>query len=364
MYLAGSLYKSDRRNRRYADGKGEEDVGKLPEKENSKDDGNPSGGSSGGPISPNPDENLTTTPETADRFSDVQKKMLQEYIAPLVYKLTFSDVDWTYSTSSTLSSAELRLFKRKKILDNLQIKQDTNPTEKVEIFRVWNSTSQDGTEYRFITSQSIGTERDEFVAFDVTNAIRDWKSARNKSDVLSLEVLVRAPQSVASGLSFLPSIEFDVPGYGKGEHNAQLVVAVPSVEDVGVTQESIAQEESSNRQKRQTVEAIERNVCRNETNCCLREFTIDFHRDLNMTWILSPRSYQVNYCDGQCPDYWPSGTLNTMFLKNYRVNNPLSAPEPCCTAATTSSLTMVVVIDNRILYNHVPDMIVNSCVCR
>ena len=368
MYLAGPLFKSDR-IKRYADGKGD-DIGKPPSKESSKDngDGVPLGGSSEGPVSPSPDENPTTTSETTDDrqlFSDAQVKVLRSYIAPLVYKLTFSDSD---STTSTVSSAELRLFKRKKILNNPQIKRDTNPTEKVEVFRVWNSTSRDGMEYRFITSQNIGTERDEFVAFDVTNAIRDWQGAQNQSDFLTFEVLIRSPQSVTSGLSFLPSIEFDVPGYGKGQRNAQLVIAVPSVEDdtrVALQNEDANRQDS--RRKRQSEEGIDSEYCRDnpdETNCCLRELTIDFHTDLNMTWVLNPPTYQMNYCEGLCPDYWPTATHSTTFLNSYRENNPLSAPEPCCTAASTSPLTMVVAVNNRIFFNHVPNMIVNSCICR
>lgn len=358
------MYQSDRIKRYADDGKGD-DIGKPPEKENSKDRV-PSGGSSEGPVSSSPEETPTTPPKSPD---SAQVKVLQGYIAPLVYKLSFSDVDWTQTTTSALLSAELRLFKRKKIVDNTQIKRDTNPIEKVEVFRVWNSTSRDGMEYRFVTSQNIGTERDEFVAFNVTNAIKDWLGAHNQSDLLSFEVLVRAPQSVTSGLSFLPSIEFDVPGYGKGQHNAQLILAMPSVEgDLNPQNEdSNQQENGSNRQKRESEEGIDSDYCRdnpNETNCCLRELTIDFHKDLNMTWVLSPPSYTVNYCEGLCPDYWPMATHSTTFLNSYRENNPLSAPEPCCTAASTSPLTMVVVVNNRIYFNHVPNMIVNSCICR
>ena len=367
-YPAGPLYKPDR-IKRYADsGKGD-DIGKPPEKESSKD-GIPSGGSSEDPISSSPEETPTTSPETTtDRFPDAQVKVLQGYVVPLVYKLSFSDIDWTQTTASELSSAELRLFKRKNIIDNTQIKRDTNPSEKVEVFRVWNSTARDGLEYRFITSQNIGTERDEFVAFDVTSAIKDWLGARNQSEFLSFEVLVRAPQSVTSGLSFLPSIEFDVPGYKKGQNNAQLVLSMPSV-DGGLNsqnEESNHQESGSNRQKRQSVEGISSNYCLNnpdETNCCLRELIIDFHRDLNMTWVRFPLTYQVNYCEGFCPDYWPMVTHGAKFLNSYRENNPLSSPEPCCTAASTSPLTMLVYINGQMNFNYVPNMIVNSCICR
>ncbi len=297
-------------------------------------------------------------------------KELQGYVTPLVYKLSFSDADLIQTATSALSSAELRLFKRKKIVDNIQIKRDTNPSEKVELFRVWNSTSGDALEYRFVTSQNIGTERDEFVAFDVTNAIRDWLGAGNQSKFLNFEVLVRAPQSVTSGLSFLPSMEFDVPGYGKGQHDAQLVLAMPSVDsDLNPQNEESKHQEDggSSRQKRQSGEGIDSAYCRdnpNETNCCLRELTINFHRDLNMTWVISPVTYPVNYCEGLCPNYWPMATQSTTFLNSYRENNPLSAPEPCCTAASTLPLEMVVVVNNRIHWNHVPNMIVNSCICR
>lgn len=360
------MYKSDR-TKRYADG-GKDD-GKPPDKDCSKD-GISSCGSSEGPVTPSPEESPTTSPEGTDRFTDAQVKELRSYIVPLTYKLSFSGVEWTRTTPTDLLSAELRLFKRKKIIDNVQIKRDTNPIEKVEVFRVWNSTSRDGIEYRFVTSKNIGTERDEFIAFNVTNAIKDWLGARNQSDALSFEVLVRAPHSITSGLSFLPSIEFDVPGYGKGQHDAQLVLAMPSVEANLNPQNgnpNRQEEGGGSRRKRQSEEGIDSDYCRDnpdETSCCLRELTIDFHRDLNMTWILFPPKVTMNYCEGLCPNYWPMATHSAKFLNSYRENNPLSAPEPCCTAGSTSPLTMTVVINNRIYYNHVPNMIVNSCICR
>ena len=369
MYLVGSLFKS--RKRRSTDGKGND---KPPEKEASKfpeDNGDTNlPGSSEGPVTTATDENPTVSvTQEESRYSEAEIKVLETFITPLVYKLTFNDLALSQSEMSSASSAELRLFKRKKILDNPQIKQDTNPTEKVEIFQVWNTTDGGGMGVRFITSENVGSERDEFVAFNVTKAIKAWQSNQNQSTTLSFEVRVRSPQSVESGLSFLPSIEFDVPNFGKSEHNAQLIVAVPTVSsDSGQSQEAGAQNGGNRRRKRQeTLEGISNSYCRtnsNETNCCIHDLVVDFHRDLNMTWVLAPRAYQVNYCEGNCPGYWPVATHSTTFLNEFRENNPLSTPEPCCIAASTSPLTMVVVINQRLYFNYVPDMVVNSCICR
>lgn len=357
------MFKSGR-SKRNTDSKGNE----KPEKESSKhqeDNGNlPVPGSNNGPLS----TESPTVSENRQPYSEAQLKVLQGYIAPLVYKLSFSDLALGQSESAMEVSAELRLFKRKKILDYPQIKQDTNPSEKVEIFRVWNSTSRSGVELRFVTSQSISSERDEFVAFNVTDAVKDWQSAQNQSHSLSFEIVVQSPQSLTSGLSFLPSIEFDVPGFGKGEHNAQLIIAVPALdEDILLAPDTNPQNVTRRLKRQSESEGIDNQHCRNnpgESNCCLRELIIDFHRDLNMTWVLAPRSYQVNYCEGLCPDYWPTATYSTDFLISFRKNNPLAAPEPCCIAASTAPLIMVVVINNRIYFNYVPEMIINSCICR
>lgn len=363
--VAGSLFKPETLTKRNTDGK---DEGKPSEKESSKNSvGNGDTnlpGSSEGPLTTAPNESPTQS-----AYSKAEVEVLQTYVAPLVYKLTFNDLALSHSETLMDLSAELRLYKRKKILDNPLIKQDTNPTEKVEIFHVWNSTEIDGVEFRFVTSENVGSERDEYVAFNVTNALRDWQTHQNQSNSLSLEVLVQSPRSITSGRSFLPSIEFDVPNFGKGEHNAQLIIAVPTVEEDTQMAQQIQDTNIQRRRKRQ--ESLENGIsteyCRNnpdETNCCLRDLIINFHRDLNMTWILAPRSVQVNYCEGLCPDYWPLATHSTSFLITFRENNPLSAPEPCCVAASTSPVTMVVAVNNRLYFNHVPDMIVDSCICR
>ena len=366
LYLAGTLFKSDI-VKRSSDGKGgKKTTDKVDDKKN-------------GVVSSTPPTTEAPATQAAPvnpqrLYSNAEIKLLQTYISPLVYKVTFDDLSLSEAEIPTVLFAELRLFKRKKILDNPQIKQDTNPTEMVEIYQVWNSTRvRGGKEIRFITSQNIGSENDEFVAFSVTDAIKNWHGIRNESsNTLHFEIRVRPPQSITSGLPFLPSIEFDVPNFGKGDHNAQLVVAIPSVDrNTQITQQlrdSASQSSNHERQKRQTVlDGISSNYCRNnpeEPNCCLRELILDFHKDLNMTWVLAPTKLDVNYCEGMCPSYWPVNTHSSYFLREYRKDNPLSSPEPCCAPASTRNITLVVFLDNMLYFNFLEDMIVDSCACR
>ena len=333
------------------------------------------GGSSDGPLTPPTEESPTTQAEPdyqRQTYTNAQVKYLEQYISPLSYKVTFDDLSLSEDEIPTVLFAELRLFKRKKILDNPEIKQDTNPTEKVEIFQVWNSTrASSGMNIRFITSENVGSERDEFVAFRVTDAIRNWHAHRNQSNSLNFEVRVRPPQSISSGLPFLPSIEFDVPNFGKGEHNAQLVIAIPSVDRSTQISQDLLDAESQGGNKRRRRQAVLGNIsttyCRNnpeEQNCCFRELIIDFHKDLNMTFVLAPTKLDVNYCEGLCPNYWPVNTHSSYFLRNYREDNPLSSPEPCCAPAATRNITLVVFRDNMLYFNFLEDMIIDACTCR
>ncbi len=269
--------------------------------------------------------------------------------------------DLHLSTNASIWSATLQLFKRKIVSDDHSLKRTPNPTENIEVY--WKSTfiDNDGNRILYpvlIKSQDVRTENDRYVSFDVTEAVRRWRD-EGLSSKIQLEVIIRCPESVDTGLLFLPSVQFDVPNSrkNKGSNNANLIIKVLPENH----------EETNNEQsKRQTVTTRKEYCLANpdEETCCLKQTTINFHDDLGFDWIEMPKTFQLTYCKGLCPRVLSSATGNLDFRSQLRAINPTSSPEPCCVPLETRPLTLLVRRETNVELLKLPGMIVDSCQCR
>lgn len=289
--------------------------------------------------------------------------MYQDYIPPTSYKLAF-EPDLLSLNDELIWSADLRLFKRKKEFESSSVKQEkaSEVFENIEIYYVSYTRGIDEkneANYILISSRDVDVHTEGYESFDVTMAVRNWMG-EDTSGVLELEVLLKCPQSVSSGLFFLPSVEF-IGEDEKINHTAQLVIATLMEDELFESNTHTGQV----RLKRQS--RIDNDFCLahpEEPNCCLRRLEINFRRDLGWSWILAPRRFRPNYCQGLCPFFWPSASTSALLLSRYRGLNPTAAIEPCCVAASLRPLTVLMVINGKILLEELSGMIVESCICR
>lgn len=253
----------------------------------------------------------------------------------------------------------MRLYKQKKEFVDLEIKQERSPqtTENIEIYYVSkDGDEKDSSNLILVSSKVVEAESEGYESFDITQAIRQWNTNNHK--LLELEVVVKCPQSIVTGLAFLPTIEFSITS-GKSNQSAQLVVATLKEKEVE------AENEARLRRKRQS--EIDSGFCLShpeESNCCLRKLKINFRRDLGWRWVLAPRTFRPNFCEGLCPFFWPSASTSTTLLIRYSEMNPTAAVKPCCVPASMKPLTLLIIINGRIYLEELPDMIVESCICR
>ncbi len=287
--------------------------------------------------------------------------MYQNYIPPTSYRLVFS-LD-KLDITAMIWSSDLRLFKQKRSHSSVAIKQskNTHASEHVDVFyttRIVNDAGKETRNHVLVTSKDVDAQLDKYETFDVTSAVRACISSGLKT--LELEVVLQCPQSIATGLAMLPSIEF-VTEHSKKNLTAQLVVATLREEE---TQEDDDYNKARRRKKRSE---ISNQFCLShpeEINCCLRRLQINFRRDFGWNWIIAPRKFAPNYCQGLCPLFWPSASMSTTLLIRYREQNPTAAVEPCCVAASLRPLTLLMVLNGRIFLEELSGLIVDSCICR
>lgn len=292
----------------------------------------------------------------------------KDSLPPVLYSLRFDHLD--LARASRLWSAVLKLYKRKAIIKSSGIMRGTNPIETVKVFRVVRKSSNGVLKkvYQLFTTKNVRSEDEGYVSFDITEGIKRWQEGLSQhQQSLELDVLIDTPEIVGNGLNLPPVITFDVPTYGKGERRAQMVVETLSNKENST---AVLNNAMQRRRKRQTSTGggVNSAYCLNnpsEKNCCIREATVNFRRDLGWNWVILPASFKPNYCSGGCQNpRWPSATKSTEFLTRLRQNNPTAAAEPCCVPHELRSITVLMVLNGRVVLNDIPDMIVKSCICR
>jgi hypothetical protein len=286
-----------------------------------------------------------------------KSKTKESPLSPVLYNLRFDELD--FSSSNRLWSIKLDLYKRKAALESNN-KRGINPVDAVKVFRVLRTYAygQLRKSYVLLASRNVASEDEGYVSFNITSGVKNWLSGTSDETTLELDVLIDTPRRVDTGLSLPPVVRFDIPSHDKGEHDARLLVErLHEIEGVGINSEGYR------RRRRQ----VNNNFCAenlNTTNCCLRNLTIDFlELDLHTTIIL-PHTFDANYCQGQCRGDWASASRSTSNIMQLRENNPTAAAEPCCVPHKTRPLSVLMVVNGSVQVNDIPDMIVDSCICR
>ncbi|XP_075055485.1 inhibin beta B chain-like isoform X2 [Mixophyes fleayi] len=103
--------------------------------------------------------------------------------------------------------------------------------------------------------------------------------------------------------------------------------------------------------------------------CCLKKFYIDF-KDIGWNdWIISPKGYYMNLCEGRCPVHLArapgiAASSHTAIFSLIKANNVYSNLSLCCIPTKRRPLSFLYFdIHNTIVKADVPDMIVESCGC-
>ncbi|XP_072263675.1 inhibin beta C chain-like [Pyxicephalus adspersus] len=103
--------------------------------------------------------------------------------------------------------------------------------------------------------------------------------------------------------------------------------------------------------------------------CCRRRFYISF-KDIGWSdWIISPKGYNMDLCEGKCPIHLArspgiSASSHTAVFSLIKANNIYSNVSLCCVPTKRRSLSILYFdVNNTIVKADVPDMIVENCGC-
>ena len=124
--------------------------------------------------------------------------------------------------------------------------------------------------------------------------------------------------------------------------------------------------ENQQRLRRQTEGPNSGHCSEDQTTCCLQPLNINFQEDLGMDFILQPRSFDANYCEGMCPELVGQDRLTPQlfqFLSMLSPSNPASSIEPCCAGNTYRSLEVLMKVNGVLVIEELQQVTVTSCKC-
>ncbi|KAI9559653.1 decapentaplegic-like protein [Daphnia sinensis] len=103
--------------------------------------------------------------------------------------------------------------------------------------------------------------------------------------------------------------------------------------------------------------------------CQRRKLTVDFNEIGWGEWIISPKTFEAQYCAGRCPfpltkELNPTNHATIQSIVHAIGGHP-EVPAPCCVPDVLSSLTLLYFDDNRnVVLKNYPSMTAESCACR
>ncbi|KAI5636452.1 transforming growth factor beta like domain-containing protein [Phthorimaea operculella] len=97
-----------------------------------------------------------------------------------------------------------------------------------------------------------------------------------------------------------------------------------------------------------------------EIRCCRYPLVVNFE-EFGWDWVIAPKSYDANYCSGECPYSFLQKYPHTHLV---HLAAPAGSGGPCCAPRRMSSISMLYFDhDLNIIYGTVPGMVVETCGC-
>lgn len=256
------------------------------------------------------------------------------------------------TTLTDISRADLLLYQQDSVTPDTAVK---DRRQYVEIRTVLDALNQ-----RFVVEgKYIDIYETGYQVFEITSAVKLW-IARQMEGPVTLEVNVYCysssncsqPEGMlpAASISFLTS---------PSEHEKSPRIITVSKNPLDV--------EHQERQRRNADELTGVGTCNaNQSTCCLKNFELNFHDDLGLTFILLPVNFTANYCEGVCPNIMGGQLMTPRIFELFSrlpETNPGSSVEPCCTGNQYKPLEVLVRKNGELLIEELSHVTVLSCRC-
>lgn len=98
-----------------------------------------------------------------------------------------------------------------------------------------------------------------------------------------------------------------------------------------------------------------------ESRCCRYPLLVNFV-ELGWDFIVAPKVYEANFCNGECPYLYAHKYAHSALIQ--KMNSTNAKHGPCCGARKLSPMKMLYYDhDHKIKFDTIQDMVVDRCGC-
>ncbi|KAM6454713.1 bone morphogenetic protein 6 [Liasis olivaceus] len=244
-----------------------------------------------------------------------------------------------------------------------------NQTFLISIYQVLQEYQNRDSDLFMLDTRIVWASEEGWLEFDITATSNMWVINPQHNLGLQMSVVTR------DGLSINPR-EAGLIGRDGPYDKQPFMVAFFKVSEVHVrtvrSASSRRRDQSRNRSTQpqdvsRTSSITDYNSSDLKTACRKHELYVSF-QDLGwQDWIIAPKGYAANYCDGECSfplNAHMNATNHAIVQTLVHLMNPENVPKPCCAPTKLNAISVLYFDDNsNVILKKYRNMVVRACGC-
>ncbi|XP_009580731.1 PREDICTED: bone morphogenetic protein 6 [Fulmarus glacialis] len=262
-----------------------------------------------------------------------------------------------------VTAAEFRIYK------DCVVGSFKNQTFLISIYQVLQEHQNRASDLFLLDTQAVWASEEGWLEFDVTATSNMWVMNPQHNMGLQLSVVTR------DGFSVNPR-EAGLIGRDGPYDKQPFMVAFFKVSEVHVrtTRSATSRRRQQSRNRSTQAQDVSRvssvtdyNSSDLKTACRKHELYVSF-QDLGwQDWIIAPKGYAANYCDGECSfplNAHMNATNHAIVQTLVHLMNPDYVPKPCCAPTKLNAISVLYFDDNsNVILKKYRNMVVRACGC-
>ncbi|KAI5932284.1 Bone morphogenetic protein 6 [Manis javanica] len=262
-----------------------------------------------------------------------------------------------------VTAAEFRIYK------DCVVGSFKNQTFLISIYQVLQEHQHRDSDLFLLDTRVVWASEEGWLEFDITATSNLWVVTPQHNMGLQLSVVTQ------DGLSINPRAAGLVGRDGPYDKQP-FMVAFFKVSEVHVRTTRSAsgrrRQQSRNRSTQsqdvsRVSSASDYNSSELKTACRKHELYVSF-QDLGwQDWIIAPKGYAANYCDGECSfplNAHMNATNHAIVQTLVHLMNPEYVPKPCCAPTKLNAISVLYFDDNsNVILKKYRNMVVRACGC-
>ncbi|XP_044859681.1 bone morphogenetic protein 6 [Mauremys mutica] len=262
-----------------------------------------------------------------------------------------------------VTAAEFRIYK------DCVMGSFKNQTFLISIYQVLQEHQNRDSDLFLLDTRAVWASEEGWLEFDITATSNMWVMNPQHNMGLQLSVVTR------DGLSVNPRAAGLIGRNGPYDKQP-FMVAFFKVSEVHVrtTRSATSRRRQQNRNRSTQSQDVSRvssitdyNSSDLKTACRKHELFVSF-QDLGwQDWIIAPKGYAANYCDGECSfplNAHMNATNHAIVQTLVHLMNPEYVPKPCCAPTKLNAISVLYFDDNsNVILKKYRNMVVRACGC-